>query len=515
MNDPVFVLGAPRSGGSVVAGLLHVAGGLAIADPLPPTVSQPFGCFESRGIVEAHRDLLRQIDRDVTCPPSELELDRLDLSQLAEAVDAHRAIPQRWVVKEPSTSFLLPAWAACGIERAHLIAVVRSPFDTIASIESHDQIRSDRAELIVERALRRLSSIAADVELTVVRFDGSASVIDEVRSFADSIDLTWDEALAGQFFEPRLVSHRSAHVDTTPSYDDLVERCASPEATPPSGAVLSEIHSVDRDAPQVPRHLGPRYVERRRELLRWARLGAEDGRRVVEVVLEGAQSNTTVRAGGNSIDVVHVRDAEQIAPALLGSAIRPDVVVATGVFDSSTPEELSSTLSSVVSICRPFADLIVEFPESSMSAPSASSSGEPLTPDAVIGVAQSSGLQLVRSDQISPRSHALAFRKSASSDVEITVAVDETLVTEARRSRQRAETTESESRIRVEAAEFEVRRHRRRADAAEYDAQRHRRRAEAAEGALRRIQGRRSVRLAVRFASLSAPIVRAIRTQKR
>ena len=135
MSEPIFVLGCHRSGTSVVAGLLHRACGVSMGELMPPTEDNPLGYFEALGVVDAHRDLLGQMERDWTCPPSTFRPGMLDLSTLEEQVEIHKQLPGVWAMKDPRSMFLLPAWSHLGIDRVRLVAVVRPPADTIRSIE--------------------------------------------------------------------------------------------------------------------------------------------------------------------------------------------------------------------------------------------------------------------------------------------------------------------------------------------------------------------------------------------
>ena len=136
MSEPIFVLGCHRSGTSVVAGLLYHACGVSMGELMPPTEDNPLGYYEALGVVDAHRDLLAQMERDWTCPPSTFEPGSLDLSALAEQIDIHKQLPGVWAMKDPRSMFLLPAWSHLGLDRVRLVAVVRPTVDTVRSIEA-------------------------------------------------------------------------------------------------------------------------------------------------------------------------------------------------------------------------------------------------------------------------------------------------------------------------------------------------------------------------------------------
>ena len=114
MSEPIFILGCHRSGTSVVAGLLYKACGVSMGELMPPTEDNPMGYFEALGVVDAHRDLLAQMERDWTCPPSTFRPGQLDLTALAEQVDIHKQLAGVWAMKDPRSMFLLPAWSHLG-----------------------------------------------------------------------------------------------------------------------------------------------------------------------------------------------------------------------------------------------------------------------------------------------------------------------------------------------------------------------------------------------------------------
>ena len=100
MSDPIFVLGCHRSGTSVVAGLLYHACGVSMGELMPPTEDNPLGYFEAIGVVDAHRNLLAQLERDWTCPPTTFRPDLMNLSALSEQVEIHKSLPGVWAMKD-------------------------------------------------------------------------------------------------------------------------------------------------------------------------------------------------------------------------------------------------------------------------------------------------------------------------------------------------------------------------------------------------------------------------------
>ena len=228
MSEPIFILGCHRSGTSVVAGFLYKACGVSMGELMPPTEDNPMGYFEALGVVDAHRDILTQMERDWTCPPSNFRPGQLDLTALAEQVDIHKQMAGVWAMKDPRSMFLLPAWSHLGLDRVRLIAVVRPPADTVRSIEKRDNIRQDKAEAIVEAYMARLIEIAEKVPLPVLQFPGKGdSLLGQVRDVAAALDLSWDEEAARDLFDHSLVRNQSTLRDTSPTYDLLLEKARS------------------------------------------------------------------------------------------------------------------------------------------------------------------------------------------------------------------------------------------------------------------------------------------------
>jgi len=136
----VVVVGAPRSGTSMLAGLFADAGHHAGRRLIPPTPSNPAGFFEDLDVNRANDDLLEAVaDRPVPgtqAPPGRLRwigaypgpvrtAGGLDLAALVP--------PAPYVLKDPRLCYTLPAWRDVLGDPA-VVVIVRHPDEVVASV---------------------------------------------------------------------------------------------------------------------------------------------------------------------------------------------------------------------------------------------------------------------------------------------------------------------------------------------------------------------------------------------
>lgn len=362
MTAPIFVLGPPRSGCSVVAGLLARACGVATGPLMPPTREHPIGSFEAQAVVDGHADLLRQLDRDWTCPPASFQPESLELSSLREQVELYRSLDEVWMVKDPSSMFLLGAWKHLGVDRARLVAVVRRPGDAIRSLVRHSGVPQLHAEAIVEAYIARLAEIAEQASMPVITFPGDVQgVVEQVRDLASMLDLPWDQNAADELHCEGLVKHRGALRDTSPSYDLILER--SPAGVAPAEVDLGSLR-LGSEAPwPLATHVGPRHAQHRNELWTMADLSAHFTHpEVVELVLEGAQPGRP-HPVGIRVHTIAVSDPRGSAGALLDSGVRPHAVVGHHLLTDLSAEEVERLLEAAHAGTRPLARLLLDAPD--------------------------------------------------------------------------------------------------------------------------------------------------------
>ena len=419
MTEPIFVLGCHRSGTSVVAGLLYQACGVSMGELMPPTGDNPLGYYEAIGVVDAHRSILAQMERDWTCPPTTFRPDLLDLSALAEQVDIHTRLPGVWAMKDPRSMFLLPAWSHLGMDRVRLVAVVRPPVDTVRSIETRDRIRHDRAEAIVETYLRRLLEIADQVPLPIIRFPGDGdSLIGQVRDLANSLELQWDEDAARGFFAEGLVRHRSPLLDSSPTYDILLKRARHTETVPTTSLKSLQLSSE----PEWPleTHLGVRFAQQRNQLWAMAHFSTDPKPHVVEVLPEGA------RRGGSSrpsvvLDQIEAKNLLTVGSSFMQEGLRPQGLVVSGLLVGRPAADIEYFFRSVYINTHPLGELVLDVPDPE---------GEGLLsvtpavldhprPARVQEIADKSGWDHVVTKRLSPGRSGMFFRKRVLTDSEL------------------------------------------------------------------------------------------------
>jgi hypothetical protein len=509
MTEPIFVLGCHRSGTSVVAGLLYNACGVSMGELMPPTEDNPLGYFETIGVVDAHRDLLSQMERDWTCPPSSFRPELFDLTALHEQIDMHKQLPGVWAMKDPRSMFLLPAWSHLGVDRVRLIAVVRPTADTVRSIEKRDHIRQDRAEAIVEAHLLRLSEIADQVPLPIVHFPGDGdSLIRQVRDLAAALDLPWDEDAARDFFDETLVRNRSPLRDSSPIFDSLVERSRHPSKVP--AVDLSTLTLASEPRLPLETHLSVRHGQQREELWQMAQFGTVPEPRVVEVLLEGA------RLGGKHHPGVTRHQIQVKAPLAVGATmmregVRPDALIAHGLLAGRSTSEIEYFFRSAYVNTHPLAELLVDAPDlhsQGLSSVSPPPIDQP-SPDIVEEIAIRCGWDHVVTSEVSPGRSGLFFRKRVSTDSEL-IPVITGLIASLRR------VDEIEERL----ASIEDRVERDSREGKQFDEALRmvgaaNEKADAARQDLNRMANRRSVRLALTFSRLFRPLFKAVRSWTR
>lgn len=488
VSTPVFVLGCHRSGTSVVAGLLHDACGVRMGELMPPTGDNPLGYFEAQGVVDAHRSLLYQMERDWTCPPTRFRADLLDLEELREQVAQHQTLDGVWAVKDPRLMFLLSAWATLGVTHARLVGVVRAPADTARSIAERDGIRPDRAEAIVDAYLRRLAEIASATALPVIRFsDDGDHVLAQVRDVAGALDLPWDGDVARSFFDPDLVRNRT-HPTTTPAYDLVLERASTLDAVPATD--LTELELCSEPEWPLETHLGVRYSLQRNELWEQVRFRTTDDPEVVELVLEGARLRNVRRPGASRLQVLEVAGPEFVASTLTRHRTRPNFVIANGLLAGRSAGEAREFFRATGATTQLSAEMLIDAPEPSGGVLHVEPSPptEP-SPAQLVEIADSCGWEHRSTEPLSPGRVAMTFRK--------------------REAPPQLSAAHAADLDRLHVAEAELADARRELESlrCQPPVERERRRADRAERELRRLRSRRSVRLALALArAFRAPI---------
>lgn len=517
---PIFVLGCHRSGTSLVAGLLVEAAGVSMGELMPATPDNPLGYYEAIGVVDAHRDLLRQMDRDWTCPPDGFDPATMDLGALREQVAVHRQLPQPWAVKDPRSMFLLGAWAHLGVQHVRALAVLRPVADTIRSIQRRDGIREDRAEAIVAAYLSRLVSIAEQVPLPVVEFPGDGvSIVEQVRAVATASGLPWDRDAASALYTEDLVRNRSPLQDPSRLHDRLLELAdgVTEMTTLDLGAL-----TLDSQSPwPLDTHIGPRHAQQRNGLWSMADFTGFRQPVVVELLRDGA------RPGGPSRPRVTLTQQAVEHPLTAGSTVldsgrRPHGVVAHHLLDDLDEDEIAHLLRSLYVATHPLAELLLDVPEPHDDVAATTRPPVPAgpRPDAVLRIAGDTGWDHVRSRPVSATRTGIALRKHVRTDEELVPVVTALLgslaqfddLDERLRDVERRPVAADASTSASGDADGEPT-----SDTRELEGQLadERRTSARLRRQLDRTLGRRSVRLALGLAQFARPLFRAVRSWRR
>ena len=137
----VLVLGMHRSGTSALAGALE-AMGLEVGpddDLMPADVGNPQGYFELLSVVRANDDLLAHFGGRWDSPPDFVP-DWVEDTAAIEFVDAKRRMlvelfsGERYLLKDPRISILLPLWRRITDDQGCAIVIVRDPLEVATSL---------------------------------------------------------------------------------------------------------------------------------------------------------------------------------------------------------------------------------------------------------------------------------------------------------------------------------------------------------------------------------------------
>lgn len=139
----VVIVGAPRSGTSMLAGLFADAGLSAGRRLIPPGPSNPAGFFEDLDINAANDDLLATLDGTpwpgTVAPPRHLRWIGAYEGWVREPVppqDLALLVPDRpFVLKDPRFCYTLPAWSDV-LGDVLVVVIVRHPDEVVASVQA-------------------------------------------------------------------------------------------------------------------------------------------------------------------------------------------------------------------------------------------------------------------------------------------------------------------------------------------------------------------------------------------
>ena len=140
-NPPIIVLGAPRSGTSLIAGVLHSRGIAMGSDLLEPDSGNSHGYFEDIDFIDFHRQLLARTaalvgrvfeDSTMREQAFDFEPTPADITT-AKALIEQRSELSSWGWKDPRTCLFLPFWRKL-LPDARFIIAYKHPLEMSASL---------------------------------------------------------------------------------------------------------------------------------------------------------------------------------------------------------------------------------------------------------------------------------------------------------------------------------------------------------------------------------------------
>lgn len=357
MHEPIFLLGSPQSGTSLIAGLLYHSCGVHFGRVLAPTAADPTGSYQSASVSEAHRRLLQQMERDWTCPPDRFDPGAFDLTPLGACAIELASTSGTWALNDHSLTFLLPAWASVGCDRAFLIAAVRSPTANALDLSQRHGIPVHHAERLVEAHLERLAAISRSAPLSVIEISPDLEhVAEQVNQVAEQLSLSWDQRAALRFMDAGHEISALSHSDDSKAFRDLIESSTTIVPAP------AQLASLPKPTPRIPplgHCFGPRYRQQLNEL--WGFVPSRLTRPVVlEVTETGAVEASPERPRVRRLTRTQGVSADDVGIAAARNEMRPDLVLVNGVFAQSGATDLEPALRAIHLSTPPIAYLIFD-----------------------------------------------------------------------------------------------------------------------------------------------------------
>ena len=173
-NKPIFILGAPRSGTSIIAGILDICGAWS-GITLPATEANPSGFFENRQLRnKVIKPILEKLDCDplgVRKLPALESLQKIpNLANVVYQIICEEGYTDNtpWIFKEPKLSLIWPIFMF-GFPDARWIIVRRETADIVRSCIATDFMSQHSSnnlywENFVQSYLERLEILKINVK---------------------------------------------------------------------------------------------------------------------------------------------------------------------------------------------------------------------------------------------------------------------------------------------------------------------------------------------------------------
>lgn len=214
-QDPIFIVGCPRSGTSLTAGIIAACGAFGGELMLPADQHNPKGYFENFILSEMFNQVLRKYQEI-----SRLEVMLYPNRNVPFDVEHVRGYVQRilhdqgykdgpWYFKYPNALMHLHS-IALTFPNARWVVVKRAEEDIRASaVSSFFKVRSFQSVDIVGhflRGLEQVKDIAPD-HIEIWPFRLLAQGVEAFKPMIDSLGLKWNEDAVKAFADPSLVHH--------------------------------------------------------------------------------------------------------------------------------------------------------------------------------------------------------------------------------------------------------------------------------------------------------------------
>jgi hypothetical protein len=220
----VAVLCTPRSGSSMVAGILHHLN-INMGDRLLPANRWcPLGFYEDERFLGLHRLLTfphGDARRAALRLPAAQPARRPDLvGRYARAVAARKGAGGDWGLKDPRLVFAFDVLAAAaGAEDLRVVTVRRDPAESAASLRSLFGLSFSEATEVISTYARQRDAVVAAWAGPTLRIDYAGALADPVGTvlaLAGFVDRTPTPAALAAI-EPALRRHRDDDYSTGPS----------------------------------------------------------------------------------------------------------------------------------------------------------------------------------------------------------------------------------------------------------------------------------------------------------
>jgi GT2 family glycosyltransferase/spore maturation protein CgeB len=332
--------------------------GLHLGEVLPPRHDNPYGFFESIHMNNENRYLLRSMDRDWTCPPSQISDSVVEKRRLEMAIERTlQGHDGAWGFKDPRTLFTLGAWVSV-LPEVRLVGVYRSTDSISRSLQRRDGFTSSEADAIAMRYNSRLADLHAQVQFPIVGFDiPGLDLVDRVQDVARFVGIDADKDVRS-LVDAGIIHHQAPPQNST---DEYLASASSAPLDQDFMFARDELVGALRNLPERPentdRRIGPAFRTRRHSAVQEA-LGSQPS---VGLFLDLSPSTSTP-----SVPDGVAPDLFQWAPLLEGGEV-PGIadrqgfthVVGVDALDEVHPGSLEELLSGLARITSPTAVVVL------------------------------------------------------------------------------------------------------------------------------------------------------------